>query len=182
MTSSRILCRKLAVRAIIAAILFAMLFAAIHIFFMYRSHERERLFMQRLEDRGGRATYQVIGPDWIPLEIRGNSFVFLHINYVNMNGSLSAMEMLPELKSLPGLIYLNLSKTSIRDEDMNVVSKLSQLKSIYLFGTEITDDGLVDLQHLKDLESVELGLTKTTPAGRKRLRQHLPNCRIQPDP
>lgn len=182
MASQWILLRKTVSRALLAAALFAIMSAAVHFYFMHRAHDRERFFMRKLEASGGQAFYDTVGPDWIPMAIRGRLHAFLHISSVDLADVKSAKEFLPDLKSLSSLIHLDLSETSIQDEDLSVLQDLPRLKSLRLARTRITDAGLAHVQALKHLESLDLALTQTTPAGRNQLRRHLPKGKIQPEP
>ena len=47
-----------------------------------------------------------------------------------------------------------------------------------LLGTEVTDAGLEHLKGLSELQSLDIHNTKVTDEGVKKLRQALPNCDI----
>ena len=55
---------------------------------------------------------------------------------------------------------------------------MTRLKMLYLFDTQLTDDGLVHLKRLKSLENLYLLPTRVTDAGVAELQKELPNCKI----
>ena len=108
---------------------------------------------------------------------------------------------LVQLKSLQKLEVLELNNTKITDKGLKHLSALTTLKHLSLadvvaYGTffgsgsreetdhvvyvvpQITDAGLMYLESLKNLESLDLAGTQVTEAGVMRLQQALPNCNI----
>ena len=167
---------------VIGLLLIATAWFVIGIYMMHLAHQRERGFMRRLEDCGGRATYQVVGPTWIPMEIRGRYTAFLHINYVDLEGTQPTLHFLPELKTLPWLRSLDLGRLPVEDADLTQVEQMTGLESLGLRQTRVTDAGLTSLRGLTSLTSLRLEETQTTPEGRNQLRGQLPNCQITPEP
>jgi len=55
---------------------------------------------------------------------------------------------------------------------------MSQLETLNLRGTQVSDDGLVHLRGLTTLKSLNLTNTGVTDEGAKKLQQALPNCSI----
>jgi hypothetical protein len=66
---------------------------------------------------------------------------------------------LEHLRSLSCMGRLDLANTKVTDEGLEVVGRLSRLSSLTLAGTQIGDDGV---SHLRHLQLVELGLSRTT--------------------
>ena len=62
---------------------------------------------------------------------------------------------------------------------MKHVSKLSNLSSLRLSNTSISDAGLVHLARLPKLQDLQLLNTKVTKNGVEALRDVLPNCEVQ---
>jgi len=96
-----------------------------------------------------------------------------------------------------------LDNPQLTDDDLKALDYAPLTRSLYLVGSQITDDGLVHLKNLKQLEQLDLkknkrltdaglvhleGLknlkmliligTQVTPAGVKKLQQKLPNTKI----
>ena len=63
-------------------------------------------------------------------------------------------------------LILNVTK-KVTDVGLKDVDKLTQLKGLYLEGTEITDAGLKEVAKLKQLNFLALNLTQITDAGLK---------------
>src|SRR5207249_701618 len=74
---------------------------------------------------------------------------------------------------LPGkpVIAVNLYGTKVTDAGLKELKHLKQLTSLNLAGTtQVTDAGLKELKELKQLTSLNLGGTKVTAAGLKELK------------
>lgn len=173
---------RVVIYGVVGLVLIATAWFVIGIYTMHLTHQRERRFMQRLEDCGGRATYQAVGPTWIPLAIRGRYTAFLHIGYVDLEGTQPTLHFLPELKTLSWLRSLHLSRLPVEDADLKQLEQMAGLESLGLHHTRVTDAGLTSLHGLTSLTTLELRETQTTSEGRNQLRRQLPNCQIHPDP
>src|ERR1700722_3821041 len=68
-------------------------------------------------------------------------------------------------REFKGQGILDLSKTSVTDEDLQSLTSLKGLKVLKLNDTEITDEGLKHLFNLESLQALDLGGTKITDAG-----------------
>ena len=55
---------------------------------------------------------------------------------------------------------------------------MTNLSSLYLWGTQVTDAGLVHLKGLTNLICLELAEARGTDAGVAELQRALPNCKI----
>ena len=62
--------------------------------------------------------------------------------------------------------------------DLEHLTRLVDLETLYLDETQITDVGLKHLTNLKRLESLHVGVTNVTDEGVKEFQQALPKCRI----
>jgi hypothetical protein len=96
-----------------------------------------------------------------------------------------------------------LDNPQLTDDDLKALDNAPLTRSLYLVGSQITDDGLIHLKNLQQLELLDLkknkqltdaglvrleGLkklklliligTRVTPAGAKELQQKLPNTQI----
>lgn len=72
---------------------------------------------------------------------------------------------LNQLSQLTQLSTLQLSLTDITDKDLKALSKFPRLKSLDLSRTKITDDGLAHLLSLKELEELTLVRTDISKQG-----------------
>jgi mono/diheme cytochrome c family protein len=80
---------------------------------------------------------------------------YLMANFVNARASTDKeLELLVPLKDQ--LIWLNVEKTRISDTGMETISKLSNLRILYLNNTAITDEGIQKLESLQDLAYLNL--------------------------
>lgn len=96
---------------------------------------------------------------------------------------LSLMDSLPGSNPLGALdqvneqiVWLNLSRTSVSDKDLDAVAKLSNLLRLRLDQTGITDEGIAKLSGLANLEYLNLYGTKVSDASVEALKQ-LPNLK-----
>ena len=66
----------------------------------------------------------------------------------------------------------------ITDEGLVHLEGLTNLETLYLNDTQVTDAGLVHLKGLTKLEWLDLRNTEVTDKGVKKLQEALPNCTI----
>ena len=85
---------------------------------------------------------------------------------------------LKEVAKLTQLKGLYLEGTEITDVALKEVAKLKHLNFLALNLTQITDAGLKEVAKLKQLRFVNLEDTKVTKAGVDQLIKALPKCRI----
>jgi hypothetical protein len=76
------------------------------------------------------------------------------------------------LTTLPNLSQLNLSETGISDIAAPTISKLSDLTGLYLCGTNITDATLVDISQMDKLKELRVDFTEVTNTGITSLDNH----------
>jgi uncharacterized membrane protein len=67
------------------------------------------------------------------------------------------------------LVYLNLDKMPVHDEDLATIAAFTQLRKLNLSFTEITDAGLHQLQSLRQLKQLSLSGTKVTAGSIRQL-------------
>ncbi len=117
-------------------------------------------------------------PDWLRTTVgeeyfRKVSTVTFSTNMGRRKGSKEPKvtdKALAQLESLPGLEALELSHNeTVTDAQLAYLSPLKDLKTIYLFRTQIRGPGLIHLVGLRHLESIELGGTKLNDAGLEHL-------------
>lgn len=78
--------------------------------------------------------------------------------------------------------YVNLSSSSIGDDDLECLEGLSDIDVLDLSCTAVTDAGLAHLKHLRRLQMLVLLGTHVTEAGLGELRQALPGLAILASP
>ena len=81
---------------------------------------------------------------------------------------------------LPGkpVIEVNLAFAHVTDAGLKELKHLKQLTSLALYNSQVTDEGLKELKDLKQLTTLGLDSTKVTDAGVKELQEALPKCKI----
>jgi hypothetical protein len=87
-----------------------------------------------------------------------------------------ALAVIPETVS--GLALVN---ALITDAGIPHLVKLTELKRLNIAGTRISDDGLVALEALPNLEWVCVNRTQVTAAGKDRLKAIRPNITVMID-
>lgn len=101
-----------------------------------------------------------------------------HIVWVNAPGVQWLDTAAAHIGALPELRYLYVQRSSFTDADLARFSPLSELRLLNLAGTHITDKSIDVLTRFSSLERLYLHGTGITPAGFNRLRQQLPNARL----
>ena len=81
---------------------------------------------------------------------------------------------------LPGkpVIGVDLTYNKVTDAGLKELKHLKQLTSLSLWDTQVTDAGLKELKDFKQLTTLKLDHTKVTAAGVKELQAALPQCKI----
>jgi hypothetical protein len=82
------------------------------------------------------------------------------------------------ISKLKNLRNLYLNDTKISDSGLIYLRDLKKLVELDLSNTNVTDKGLDHLKGLKNLKNLTLYGTKVTRDGMKRLKKLLPNCEI----
>ena len=81
--------------------------------------------------------------------------------------------------SLVNVVYLDLTGKSVTNDILVRLEELKQLQTLALAGSDITDAGLTHLRDLTQLQLLTLNGTKVTDHRVKKLQQALPKCKIE---
>ena len=84
------------------------------------------------------------------------------------------------MRALTELRSLDLRGTKISDAGLAGISELATLHSLNLAYTKVSDGGLDNLKRLTNLQLLYLHKTDVTDAGVNKLKKSLPNCEITP--
>ena len=76
---------------------------------------------------------------------------------------------------------LDVGETNLDDRSVPTICQLSRLRNLGLFDTKISDSGLSDLSGMSDLQSIEIGKTLVTEKGVAQFKLSLPNCIVEHD-
>ena len=79
---------------------------------------------------------------------------------------------------LSDLETLNLQGTKVTDKGVEYLKKLTKLQALDLAFTAVSDAGLEPLKKLEKLQSINLARTKVTPEGVVGLQKALPKAKI----
>ncbi|WP_439630071.1 protein kinase domain-containing protein [Gemmata sp.] len=86
------------------------------------------------------------------------------------------------LAGMAAVYQLALNRTRITDAGLRHVAKLQSLDTLWLNETAVSDAGVDTLGTMKGLKALGLHGTRVTDAGFKRLKDALPNCKIEWSP
>jgi len=92
----------------------------------------------------------------------------LEVSYLQQVEKFGDAQLVP-LKSLKGLVRLNLRGQGVTDDLVRNIAPLTDLTHLHLEKTKITDKGLSSLKGLKNLEYLNVYGTAVTDAGLKEL-------------
>ena len=84
-------------------------------------------------------------------------------------------------KDCKDLARLELGQTQVSDAELAHFKHWKKLTTLVLFSTQVSDAGLAQLAGCKNLKMLALKKTKVTAAGIDKLRQALPDCKIEWD-
>lgn len=84
-----------------------------------------------------------------------------------------------DLAGIENLENLFLPGTKITDEGLNGLDGLKKLEGLFLSGTGLTDAGLKHVAGVKGLKLLRLAKTKITDAGVEKLKETLPDLKIE---
>ena len=108
------------------------------------------------------------GPAWLR-KLLGDDF-FIHVIEVNVSKTRVRDANLEHFKGLTTLESLFLGRTQVTDAGLEQLKGLTQLKGLNLLGTQVTDAGLEHVARLFHLEHLSVGDTQVTDAGLERLK------------
>ena len=86
-----------------------------------------------------------------------------------------------ELKSFPKLDHLSFASEQVTNAGLATLPHLKELTFLSLSGTQCDDASVEHFKPLTKLTSLQLIQTKLTAAGIAKLKQALPNCKIESD-
>ncbi|MGZ0169442.1 MAG: hypothetical protein ACKVHE_07795 [Planctomycetales bacterium] len=150
----------------------------------------------------------LVSAQWTRTNDKGLASIegIVSLRLLRLNWSLVTDEGLAHIERLPKLAMLYLTGTAVTDDAVSCIKELSRLKALQLSHTGITDvglaglEGFADLTHLgidgtfvtdtsipviasfKSLKYLNVSDTDMTDEGMKKLRDALPECRVESEP
>lgn len=109
----------------------------------------------------------------------GFSEVCDRLQVVDLKGVLGVRKCLQELTRLKSLRMVIVSVSDVRDEDIQLLSKISGLRHIWMTNTNLTDKCVDDLARIDRLEIIKLDGTEISAEGIERLRVLKPKVKIE---
>ena len=94
------------------------------------------------------------------------------------SSSVTEAALLEQLPAMKNVTKLDLSQTEVGDGIMDAVVKLEKLEYLNLYGTQVTDAGIMKLKTLGSLKDLYLWQSKATPEGGEALKKELPGLEI----
>ena len=94
------------------------------------------------------------------------------------SASITEENLAAELPKMKNLIKLDLSQTQVGDAVLDAVAQLEGLEWLNLYGTHVTDAGLMKLKGLCNLQKIYLWQSKATGEGAKALKADLPGLEV----
>lgn len=105
-----------------------------------------------------------------------------HVTRLDLGRTSISDQALASIGRMSRLTHLDLRRTPVTDRGIARLTGLAELRYLNLYGTGITDRGLDDIAKCRRLEAVYLWQTAVTPDGIARLRERLPDARIHAEP
>tara|TARA_R110002072_G_scaffold927_1_gene7415 strand:- start:90285 stop:91256 length:972 start_codon:yes stop_codon:yes gene_type:complete len=99
-----------------------------------------------------------------------------------LSGTAVTDKMVPHIRPLKSLKALQLSHTGITDEGLAELNGFADLTHLGLDGTVITDDSISVIAGFRSLAYLNVSDTDMTAAGLKKLKEALPECRVESEP
>jgi hypothetical protein len=104
---------------------------------------------------------------------------FPRLEILHISNASITNEGLSKLKELTQLHTLTLNSDGINDSALVHIRALPALTTLEFHGTTISDEGIVSLDTMKRLKKLWLDESKVSERGINRLREALPNCKIE---
>ena len=142
---------------------------------------RQKAVVQRVQGLGGKIVY--IGYEWDP-------FGPIKLNVPPPPGmrlpdqSYYARQVRKWLGRdyVDPVVGVGLTGDEITDDDLAQLASLTELETLSLFNTGVSDVGLVHVKKLSHLKYLNLSYTAVTDEGMAEIQKALPNCRIKNSP
>jgi hypothetical protein len=110
---------------------------------------------------------RLLGSDWLDRVVAVDL-----TTVVEMDQAIGALRWLPHLE------FLNARGSSLSDESVKSLGRITSLRSLVLAQTEITDSSVDTLVHLRLLKHLDVQGTRISASGVKQLRTQLPRCEV----
>ena len=148
---------------------------------IWMPYYKQQQIVQDIEGCGGSVFTTKGGPDWLRWLVGDERMtVFDRIGSVDLHGSTFTDADLGGLTSkLTNLQSLRLSDSPVTDAGLVHLSGLSRLAVLDLSKTHVSDAGLFHLNKLTKLQMLYLGGTEVSDEGVEALKKALPDCDIQ---
>jgi hypothetical protein len=144
---------------VIGAALVVMVYGAIRV---YSTYQLEQRIGQRIESHGGHVGFRDCGPDWILEETQ----FFDRIDWVVLSDrAIPANLQLLDVGCLTNLESLELRSTGVTDAGLKHLKGLMSLKDLNLSYTQVTNAGIMSLQVVENLRTLGLNGTQITDDG-----------------
>lgn len=142
-------------------------FAAI-CFGLWRWHmtwvDQQHVIAKQIADRNGNVRWGTWGPSWAHDAF--TSYYFQQIIAVDLSHKNLRDQDLQLLREIPTLEELYVpGNHKITDEGMKVLEHLPRIRKLAIWNTKLGNETLKSVAKLRDLEVLDLSLTKMTPAG-----------------
>lgn len=152
------------------------------VYFRHQPNAQERIRINR-ENRSRRFTGLPLlpmdrepGPKWLR-NVLGDDY-FRLVSEVQLSGTTIADEDLPRLEYLKDLRVLALAQTEIGDDGLAALPPFPQMHALRLQGTKVTDKGLRHLASRASLKHVDLSGSGVTAEGIEELQRQRPDLKI----
>ena len=93
-------------------------------------------------------------------------------NFVGGTGTLAPLGKLNTVKTLA------ITNSTIGDDEVTILTTLTGLQELNLYGTNITDRGLLRLARLRKLSNLIVTNSKVTEAGAAKFKELRPDCKL----
>lgn len=184
-----------------------LLTVAIGVLWILRAGQRQRAFVNQIEESGGLVETTPREPDWlrgflvkilgeeravgfdriVALDLRSTRFSdddlervhgLMSLARLNLWGLYVGDDGMEHLRGLDSLEFLDISHTSVTDTGLEHLSRLGSLVELRLSFTRVTDAGLRHLHSVPTLKRIDLRGTQVSDAGVDELHNALRGCEI----